>query len=226
MKKKQNSLLDKLKQENQVNSTGSNVLSDISSLIPKLTNGSVLKNKIEEIKKLQKDNRLDSSNKIFEILNTDFQYSYPFYYRIGSHGYQLSKTELNLSDNLKNHIRRETQLNSVKPNFDKAKSYIDRKARLHKEKTSLNNKNEGLWNGCAAIFGYIFVALIIVLIIGDFYPSFANTVIWIGIVSVIGIIIWSISSAVNAGGKGKEMKELDKLLDREMSILKTKANTV
>jgi hypothetical protein len=229
MKKSQNSLLDKLKKENQANSKSSDILSDMKSLMPNLKTSTLLTRKIDEIKTLQKENRLDSSNEIFRILNTDFNYSYPFYYNVGNQKYQLSKADLDLSDNLKNHIKRESELNSVKNIFSETISQIEKKNKLDKIEISSQGYTAGV---VLAILGIPLAYLFLITVYNNHDQSnrsALNTLIGsggmlFGYFTFILFPIIGFKLGTRLVTNKEEKKQLANRIDKNLSLLKTKAN--
>ena len=216
MKKKQDTLLNKLKQENQTISYSTNVLSDIKSLVPKLKTKTLLIEKIEKIKKLQQDNRLDSSKRILKILNDRFEYSYPFFYTAESHSsYRLlHRSDITPVDTLKNHIKREAQLNQRELSFYTTEELIDRMEKLHSEKVSSNFYNG---NGIRIFLGVNFFSAI--LLYSSFFSSSAVSL--VVIFNILLFFFW-----MNYLHTVEEIKRLKKLIDAGMEFLEKGLSSV
>src|SRR5690606_37269728 len=115
MRKKQNSLLDKLNLENQTNHSIKSILDDIKPFLSKISEDTILTKKINLINNLISQNNLESSNKIHSILSEKFHYKYPFAFRIN--GWNLSHSDVTKNADLKTHIRIESSLNQIESLF-------------------------------------------------------------------------------------------------------------
>jgi hypothetical protein len=129
MRKKTNSILNKLKGENQAIQKSSNILSDID--LNDISKNTALTRRIDEIIELQNEATLESSNQITQLMQVNFQYEYPFdfkvlqlnlsYKNIYMENYKnsLEIKQLIKTDSLKNHVIREVSLNSNKNTYNK-----------------------------------------------------------------------------------------------------------
>jgi hypothetical protein len=129
MKKKTNSILNKLKGENQAIQKSSNILSDID--LNDMSKNTALTKRIDEIIELQNESTLESSNQITQLIQVNFQYEYPFDFKVLQ--LNLSKKKIYMenykncleikqlikTDSLKNHVIREVGLNSNKNTYNK-----------------------------------------------------------------------------------------------------------
>lgn len=148
MKKKKNSLLNQLTQENNSINNSLEILRDIEDC--KINHGTELRRRLQEIWDLQKKENVDSAKKIDELLKEEFSYEYPFDYKVdfkkvnhllpyekgANFAHTVSKKVLSVNDTLKNHIVREDKLNSLINKFNKTidvVEVIDEKEKVRKK---------------------------------------------------------------------------------------------
>jgi hypothetical protein len=233
MKKKENSLFDKLRKENQANKVSANVLSEIIPSIDKLKPQTILTSKIEEIKKLQSDDRLDSSNKIFEILNTHFDYTYPFYFVVNTsnadYSKKLDKSILSKKDNLISHIKSESNLNTLKSKYIETTNLIEQKINLDNTPVTSKGKLSAI---ALAILGLPIAYLTHITIYSNFdqnssnilYSLFGNLLMLAAFTTYIFFPIIGYRIGEGLFNNKEENKIITKNIDKNLLHLKTKAN--
>jgi len=216
MKKKQNSLLNRLQKENEAIQKSSIILNQVSNDLKHIHKNSKLYAKITLIKKLQKTNSLSSSNQIDSIVNKEFNYEYPFYIKIDYNNSPQILVKRNFA-NLIDHIRIEAKFNRSEPHYN---NIIE----LKNEKIELNNrinKSGGFYGaGCGTSIG-LGVILAITNMLGDtggtvqivtFCMICAIPIIWLLIAIYIGIGSYS---------QGKRIKEIDSELKYHIEKMKS-----
>lgn len=230
MKLKKGSLFEKLKQENQSNSESIEVLDEVQNLIPKLKPNTELINKINQIYKLQKSNTLDNSNEIFEIINDKFEYEYPFCFNVfgSNNNYNLSHISLIKTEHLKNHIKREAELNEVQSNFNKAVEYIKKRDELISKKKTRDKTSDQLTKGCGAYIGIVFGGGLALFIILSFFVSYyaAGMLIYIIGASTILLTLYAVFRYFKTKELKKSISKINDLINIEVNKIKTKANNV
>lgn len=221
MKKKQNSLLDKLKQENKTNQDGSNVLTQIEKYLPNISSNSLLLNKIDNIRSLQVRNDLNSSKEIKAIANEEFSYKYPFAYRIDSlRDDRISEFELIRNDTLINHVIKENELNNLKPKFKETSNLILRKQDTEKRLSNSSGYAIDYLKG----YGSLAVILVIINMFGSTGGALQVTTFSIVLSLPIFYIISISITSTKRTKKKRELEKLTKTINSNMTELKTKAN--
>jgi heme/copper-type cytochrome/quinol oxidase subunit 4 len=219
MKKKQGSLLDQLKQENLANSNSSKALAEFENEIKNLKSNTVLIEKVNLIKQLQKLNTLESSNKIFSILNEKFDYAYPFYFTYNSDG--LPKLDnLTIGNNLKNHIVFESKYNSLKKEFENILG-LNQKIKTLTEK---KNNSSGFYGAGCGVSAVLMIILVIINMFGDTGGSVQATTFYIVCGIPILYIIISLIKFLEIQTTKSEIIKTEKDLQNKISNIKTKAN--
>jgi hypothetical protein len=215
LKKKQNSLLDKLKQENQANLVSTNVLSGIEKLIPKLSPNSLLTGKIEEIKRLQVENNLDASNKIKKISSNQFDYKYPFYFLLNENSIidEISYTE---NSDLITHIKTEAKYNQLKNDFKKARQYQSEYQTA--EKNALSNQDN---NQRTFLIIFVLIGFVVSYIS---FSWFLLHLIWQ--IPLTLFIAFVISEPYFKKVEKSKINEKGNILKKQIEVIKTKANNV
>lgn len=204
MKRKENSLLGKIKEENSLNKNLEQKSQEIQNLQNSLISNSkeaiseiedyylvpdtLIKKKIELIWELQNQGTYESAKQIFEILKENFDYSYPFNYEVRdkklANGIlkkgEVLETKLELNDNLKSHALRENKLHSTIKNYneyvDFKNSVIDKNEKRKKIILGIKIGLPSLALITAVISGYPLFAIILRLIIAFVW---AMIIIWI-----------------------------------------------
>ncbi len=213
MKKKQDSLFEKLKEENFANSQSATILEEVDEQLKFLNKDSELFIRIEKIKKLQLDNSLPSSNEIYEILNNEFLYNYPFHYRIYSDE-SIQEETLKLSDILINHIKREAILNQTKPHLINFTKSLTKKQLL--EGKLNKNPYKYLINTISVV-----ITLITIII-----ASIINTWLAVAILFLCGVIYilsQSILKKLFYQSDKDEIERLKKIIQSNLKVLKSNA---
>lgn len=223
MKKKENSLFYKLKQENNSNFESARVLNSIENNLKKLKKGTLLIDKVERIKTLQKNDSLESSNEIFEIINSKFEYTYPFYFQIPYSDYSPpNECEVKKDDVLLNHIQTEALMNSSKDDFDRVIELTEINKALNKRiyKPFKYGEKLAIW------FGVAFVSFFVNLFSdrGSIY-KFVSAFLFFPI-PIIAFIIELVSYHIVKSDLQKRLSLNESIIKEKMSMLKTKANNV
>jgi hypothetical protein len=217
MRKKEGFLLDKLKLENSTNNKSVNILDEIKEFIPQINESSILMSKIKEIKSLQRENTLNSSNKVFEILKENIQHTYPFYFVFNNKDLPIAKI-LTQNKSLFEHIKTESLYNSLKSKFDSTINMLKEKEEIF---AKINSKSSYALSTLLH-FGGLAVLIIIINMFGSTGGALQlGTFILLCSLPVAYVILLIVNYSIVGELKSK-FKQLNEAIQKNIILLKIK----